>query len=66
MADYELSKKNCETVRNLKDNLSLKYMFPVDTMLNNNVIITSNDVAALVWPNNDAKLRHLSGLWKMS
>ena len=36
MADYELSKKNCETVRNLKDNLSLKYMFPVDTMLNNN------------------------------
>ena len=41
MADYELSKKNCETVRNLKDNLSLKYMFPVDTMLNNNVINTS-------------------------
>ena len=65
MADYELSKKNCETVRNLKDNLSLKYMFPVDTMLNNNVIITSNDVASLVWRNNDAKLRHLSGLWKM-
>ena len=65
MADYELSKKNCETVRNLKDNLSLKYMFPVDTMLNNNVIITSNDVAALVWRNNDAKLRQLSGLWKM-
>ena len=65
MADYELTKKNCETVRNLKDNLSLKYMFPVDTMLNN-VIITSNDVAALVWRNNYAKLRHLSGLWKIS
>ena len=32
-------------------------MFPADTWLNNNVIITSNNVATLGWRNNDVIIR---------
>ena len=34
-----------------------KYMFPADTWLNNNVIITSNNVATLGRRNNDVIIR---------
>ena len=34
-----------------------KYMFPADTWLNNNVIVTSNNVATLGRRNNDVIIR---------
>ena len=51
MANKKLSKENLWNFSEFES--WPKYMFPADTWLNNNVIITWNDVATLGRRNND-------------